>query len=297
MTSGDKQREMALDIPAVTNTNPWHFFILALGLSWLFWIPLALLGGEPMQFPYIILMILGGLGPAAAEIILIFGRGNRLQKRDYWRRVLDARRISLKWLAIILLIFPLINAVATGLSVLTGGPQPTFATASRLLADPLSIIPYVLFLFLFGPLPEELGWSGYALDGLQTRRSALSASLLIGVAWAAWHLPLFFMEGTFQSQQIGFMTPAFWWYILPTLPISVLDTWVYNNANRSTLAAVLLHFMVNFSGEIFGLSSHARFYQALLIVIVTAVIVVLWGPRTLKRDPWSTDQMASPTTA
>jgi len=267
-----------------TDTNPWHFFGLALALSWLFWIPLALLGEDPMTFPYLILMILGGLGPAVAEIILVFGLGNRRLRRDYKHRVLDVRRIGWKWAAVILLIFPVLNGIATLLSVASGGPRPAFETAGRLLANPLSIVPFLLFLFVFGPLPEELGWSGYALDGLQSKRSALGASLIIGLIWAVWHLPLFFMEGTFQSEQIGFATPAFWWYMLPTLPISVLDTWIYNNANRSTLSAVLLHFMVNVSGELFGLSQHARFYQAGLIFIVTAAIVVIWGPRTLTRQ-------------
>lgn len=268
-----------------TDTDPWHFFVLALALSWLAWIPLALLGEDPMTFPYLILMILGGLGPAVAEIILVFGLGNRQLRRDYKHRVLDVRRIGWKWAAVILLIFPVLNGIATLLSVVSGGPEPTFETAERLLANPLSIVPFLLFLFVFGPLPEELGWSGYALDGLQSKRSALGASLIIGLVWAVWHLPLFFMEGTFQSEQIGFATPAFWWYMLPTLPISVLDTWVYNNANRSTLSAVLLHFMVNVSGELFGLSQHARFYQAGLIVVVTAAIVVIWGPKTLTRQP------------
>jgi membrane protease YdiL (CAAX protease family) len=271
-------------VEALTHTNPWCFFALALTLSWLFWIPLAFLGEDPMTFPYIILMILGGLGPAMAEFILIFTWGDRAQKRDYRRRVFDVRQISWRWYAIIFLMFPILNAIATLLSLAAGGPLPTFTTATRLLSNPLSIVPYVLFMFLFGPLPEELGWSGYALDGLQRKRSALTASLVIGVAWAIWHTPLFFMAGTFQSEQIGFLTPAYWWYILPTLPISVLDTWVYNNANRSTLAAVLLHFMVNFSGELFGLTDHARFYQALLIFGVTAAITVIWGPQTLTRQ-------------
>lgn len=268
-----------------TRLKPGYFFVLAIGLSWLFWIPLALLGKAPMEFPFVILMVLGGLGPAMAEVILIFGQGSAAQKRDYWRRIFDVRRISLGWCAVIFLMFPALNALATLLSVLTGGTWPAFETATRLLANPLSIVPYALFLFVFGPLPEELGWSGYALDGLQARWSALTSSLIVGVAWAVWHLPLFFMEGTFQSEQIGFATPSFWWYMLPTLPISILDTWIYNNANRSTLSAALLHFMVNFSGELFELTERARFYQTVLIFLVTAAIVVIWGPRTLTRSP------------
>jgi len=247
-----------------------------------------------MKFPFVILMILGGLGPAMAEIILIFGLGSRHQRRDYWHRVFDVRRISLGWCAVIFLMFPVLNAIATLLSGLTGGPWPAFETATRLLTNPLSIVPYVIFMFLFGPLPEELGWSGYALDSLQSRWSALTSSLIVGVAWAVWHLPLFFMEGTFQSEQIGLATPSFWWYILPTLPISVLDTWIYNNANRSTLSAALLHFMVNLSGELFGLTQHARLYQAGLIFIVTAVITAIWGPRTLTRRQKDTAPPASP---
>ena len=267
----------------LTGTNPWHFFVLALTLSWLFWIPLALIGEDPMQFPYLILMILGGLGPAMAEIVLVFLLGSQEQRRDYRGRLFDVGRIGWRWCVIILLMFPVLNAVATLLSVMAGASRPTFETAARLLANPLSIVPYVLFLFFFGPLPEELGWSGYALDGLQAKRTALASSLIIGAVWAVWHFPLFFMEGTFQNEQIGFGTPAFWWYMLPTLPISVLDTWIYNNANRSTLSAVLLHFMVNFSGELFGLTEQARFYQAGLIFLVTAIITVIWGPRTLTR--------------
>ncbi len=59
--------------------------------------------------------------------------------------------------------------------------------------------------------------------------------------------------------------------------------WIYNNANRSTLSAALLHFMVNVSGELFELTARARFYQALLIVVVTAAITIVWGPKTLTR--------------
>jgi len=263
--------------------NPWAFFALALGLSWLFWVPMALLEGEPMAFPLILLMMLGGLGPAFSEAVLILGGGTRHQKRDYARRVFDVSRISPRWLAVTMLFFPVMNGLATLANGLTGGAWPAFKMASDLLANPLSIIPYLLFMFVFGPLPEELGWSGYALDGLQARRSALATSLIIGAAWAVWHLPLFFVDGTFQHDEIGFATASFWWYMLPTLPISILDTWVYNNANRSTLAAVLLHFMVNVSGEVFELSQRARFFQLAFVVAATTAVVVIWGPETLTR--------------
>jgi hypothetical protein len=114
-----------IEILRARRVNPWRFFVLALALSWLFWIPLALAGGEPMAFPYVILMILGGLGPAMAEIILVFGLGNARQKQDYWQRVFDVRRISPGWLAVVLLTFPVLNALChTVLCPTSGRGQP-----------------------------------------------------------------------------------------------------------------------------------------------------------------------------
>ena len=266
--------------------NPWLFFLIALGISWTFWLPLIFLEGDPMAPPLLVLTILGGLGPAAAEFFLIQFQGSPVQRRDYFQRIFDIRRIKWQWAAGILVFFPLLNAAATGLSVISGGPAPSWETVQELINQPLSIVPYLLVMFLFGPLPEELGWSGYALDGLQKKHTAAASSLIIGAVWAVWHLPLFFVEGTFQHDQIGFATSAFLWFMLPTLPISILDTWVYNNNHRSTLAAVLVHFMVNLSGELFNLSGRARFYQTILLLLFTAYVVMRWGPEQLKeRNP------------
>jgi hypothetical protein len=65
--------------------------------------------------------------------------------------VLDVKRIGWTWAAVILLMFPALNTIATLLSVATGGPQPAVETARRLLTNPLSFIPYLLFLFVFRP--------------------------------------------------------------------------------------------------------------------------------------------------
>jgi len=67
---------------------------------------------------------------------------------------------------VIWLTFPALNILALLLSVLAGSPLPEFETAKNLLFEPWRIIPFVVFILLYGPLPEELGWRGYALDGL-----------------------------------------------------------------------------------------------------------------------------------
>jgi len=267
-----------------TDVNPWRFFTLALGISWFFWGWVILLGWNVWTFPSMLLGGLGLFGPALAEIILILRTGSEELRRDYWQRVFDLRRIGKKWHLVIWLTFPVINAVAILLGVLSGSPLPEFETAKGLLAEPWRIFPFAVFILFFGPVPEELGWRGYALDGLQARYNALVSSLVLGVVWALWHVPLFFMHGTFQHEQLGFNTPNFWSYMCGTVLISVLFTWIYNNTHRSTLSAILFHFMVNFSGELMSLTRQARMYSTVLVSVLAIVIVVYWGPETLVRQ-------------
>jgi membrane protease YdiL (CAAX protease family) len=266
--------------------NPRRFFALALGLSWLCWTPIALFGLEPFSMPGIVLFALGGLGPATAEFVLILREADPAYVRDYWQRVIDVRRIGLSWFAVILLFFPVVNAIALAMVALTGGTLPAFETAREFLGNPLAIVPYAGFILLFGPLPEELGWRGYALDGLQARWDALSASLILGTLWAAWHIPLFFMRGSFQSE-LGLLTIPAALYVGSIVVSSILYTWIYNNTTRSTLSAILFHFSTNFSGELMGLGDRARLYQFALIALAAIVVVLAWGPATLTSDPRS----------
>ncbi len=270
-------------VSPLTRLNPWRFFALAIGLSWLLWLPAVLSGQNAMTFPWMLLLIAGGIGPATAEVVLIARNRDRAQWQDYWQRVLDFRRIGAGWYAVILLTSPVLNGIAILLSFLLAGEQPDFETARRLLSQPWTILPFAIFILLFGPLPEELGWRGYGLDSLQARWNALASSLILGAMWALWHLPLFFMTGTFQHNEVGFGTPGFWTFCLGTIVSSILFTWIYNNANRSTLSAILFHFSINFSGEFLTPTEQARFYQLLLLIITAVAVVIVWGPGTLTR--------------
>jgi len=230
-----------------------------------------------------LLLYLGGLGPMIADIILVHLTYNRIERRDYWRRVIDFRRISGKWYAVILLFFPLLSTAGLLLHILSGGHLPEFELANRFIEQPMSIFQFAIFILLFGPLPEELGWRGYALDRLQEKRSALEASLILGSAWALWHLPLFFMKTTYQYQ-MGLGSLSFYLYSVNMILDSVLYTWIYNNTGRSILSAILFHFMTNFTGELFPLPQQAELYKLALRVIIVAGVIVYWGAGTLKRQ-------------
>jgi membrane protease YdiL (CAAX protease family) len=262
--------------------NPRRFFVLALGISWLTWVPLAVSGLEPFSMPGILLFALGGLGPAAAELVLILRTAEAVHVRDYWERVLDPRRIELRWALLIVCFFPVVNSLSLWVSALLNGTDLELLADPALFADPVGFVVFAGFILLFGPLPEELGWRGYALDGLQARWNALAASVILGVLWAVWHLPLFAMDGSFQHQ-LGWFTPLFWVFSLGLVFQSILYTWIYNNTNRSTLSAILFHFMTNLSGEVMGLDGTARIVQFWLMAGLAVLVTLVWGPGTLRR--------------
>jgi membrane protease YdiL (CAAX protease family) len=259
----------------------WTFFALAYALSWVFWVPAALFGRDFTSTAWGIPYILGGFGPSVAGIIMVARSAAKEEQRDFWRRVVDFGRISAGWYLFIALIFPALFALSVLLTSLLGGPVPDFDTLTQIAANPLMLVGMMVIGIIGGPLSEELGWRGFALERLQKRRSPLAASLILAPFWWAWHLPLFFMTGTTQYAW-GFGTPAFWLFLVGIVPLSVLLTWAYNCNNRSILAAVLLHFTYNFTLSLvypFSVTVNVLQVSLLLTTAIGAVAVDKAPPR------------------
>jgi membrane protease YdiL (CAAX protease family) len=133
---------------------------------------------------------------------------------------------------------------------------------------------------------EELGWRGYALPRLLASRSALSASLILGVLWGAWHLPTFLAPGT---PQYGLPFSA---YVLLTTAYSVLFTWIYLHTRGSVLIATLFHGAINlFQGLFLGGIDGARAWWLLVVAygVAALVAVAITGPKLSFGSPEETD--------
>ncbi|VVB67052.1 CAAX prenyl protease 2 [uncultured archaeon] len=259
-------------------SSVWIYFAVAYGVTWLIEIALALLGIDMKAASGPVLLSLAAAGPAIAAIGLTCLTQDKMGRRDYWQRIIDIRRISAGWYLVIFLIFPALFGLAALLDVLSGGSGATLGKQ----VGQFFAIPFYLIITLFlAPFFEELGWRGYALDRLQLRWNALVSSLILGIAWALWHLPIFFIKGTYQYG-LGVGSFAFWTYMISIVPLTLFFTWIFNNNNRSTLSAILLHIMANNTGEMFSLTERAYAYFVVLEFVAAIAITVIWGARTMR---------------
>jgi membrane protease YdiL (CAAX protease family) len=260
----------------VMRTSALTYFAFALGWSALFWAASVHwgVGGDPVSSP---LFLVGGAGPCIAAVVLTQWREAPATRRDFWARAFDPRRIHGPWWAAALLLHPGIVALAFTADLGFGGSLPSLQPQM----DSLSALSSLLFfVFWFGPFPEELGWRGFALDRMQSGMTALNASLVLGAVWALWHVPLFFVPGSFQAA-LGPGSLRSWIFLSSMVPLSVLMTWVYNNTARSTLSAVLIHYSGNLCGALVTKTDRVAALELLLLVLAAAWVVAGYGARRL----------------
>jgi membrane protease YdiL (CAAX protease family) len=193
-------------------------------------------------------------------------------------------RVGLWWWAFALLYGIFLSVGALYLFDLFGGPPVDWSGLPPL----YTVVPLFIILTVFAGIGEEYGWRGFLLPRLQTRYNALVSSLIVGVAWAIWHIPMFFIEGTsqYELRQLGGLLPAVLGYSLLVIVNSVQFAWVFNNTRGSVLLVAVLHGASNaWSGYLDPFRGY--FGGALAVVAVSAlvgiIIVLIAGPTNFSR--------------
>ena len=257
--------------------SPWSFVIAVFAWTWTFWL-IAILNGIGTQTPEGMgLALCGLLGPMLGGIVFSQMTGDRPARRDYWIRLVDIRRIPAHWYLVILMLTPVLMIVAAAIDLGFGGDVAAYAERFESFAAAPSLIPITLLMvLLIGPLPEEFGWHGYLLDRLQERHGAVMSGVLLGVIWGLWHLPLFFLQGTYQYEQ-GAFTIWFWTFMIAIIPLEVVMAWIYNCTNRSTFGIILFHFVVVVTCNFLNATPGANIVSTLLWIGTALVVTLFWA--------------------
>jgi hypothetical protein len=241
-----------------TMRSVWIFFLLVFLLS----LPVYVLR---LTAPYSLLMV---FNPFIAASILTCREAGWDGVRLLWERSFDYTRIRRKiWYMPLLLLIPAVTILQYGLMRLMGVSIPG-------LQFPLLMMPVYFLVFFVLAIGEEVGWSGYALDPLQDRCGALPAGIILGTAWALWHLVPYALANA-----------PLWvaGQCIATVLIRILMVWLYNNTGGSVFGMILFHAMINMgSVPDYGFRYDPILVSAVLAVVV-AVVVFLWGPGTLAR--------------
>ncbi|GAA1750865.1 CPBP family intramembrane glutamic endopeptidase [Kocuria aegyptia] len=244
--------------------RPWWFLAITFGWTWAFWWSAAWSGGswsDPLTF---VLFALGGIGPLLSAALLLRVAGRREDELDFWRRLLDVRLLHARGWVLVVVVALLPSVLGR---VVTGGGGPWLAPGAAL----------VLVTAVTAGVLEEPGWRGYALDGLSGRHGAVSAAGIVGAAWALWHLPLFFLPGSYQHG-LGRGPTGFWLFLLTLLGLSFVYAAVYFVTGRSILAVVVLHAAANAAGELVS-APGARTAETVVALAMAAVAVLLLAHR------------------
>jgi membrane protease YdiL (CAAX protease family) len=262
------------------------FFVLTYVLTWAIECPLVFLTDSVTATQGLVLVILASNVPSVVAIVLtaiVFGRG---PLRKLLGRLLIWRTNPLWYLVVILGPVVLTGGVVL-LNALMGGP------ALSLGMPLLGVLSMLAFSIVPGSaLGEEIGWRGYALPRLQSRMSALGASLIIGPIWALWHLPLW-LTGT-----PGRTPTLYAAFVISVIALSVILTWVYNSTGGSLLMVVLLHATYNLPitlsiDELGGRATMPVLLYFGLTVVAAIVVVIVAGPAHLSHKHRKEEEQAA----
>lgn len=209
----------------------------------------------------------GALGPILAALIVTATTGGKAGIRTFVGRITRWRVSPVWWLAALspLLLF----AISAGILRVAGNPWPDFGMVGRDRAITLSWLAGIFYGF-----GEEPGWRGFALPRLQRTHTALSATAILTLFWAAWHTPFFFYRFDIGvGALIGFLTSLF--------AGAIWLTCLYNGSGGSALLAVIFHASLNAVYQPLIASSGIITTISILIMVGAVLIVVVWHTATL----------------
>ena len=240
------------------------FFVLAYVFSWSYWLALALAGGHGSHFP-------GLLGPLLAAFTVTFVNQGRAGAVDLASRMFRWR-VRLRWYAAALVPAVAGSAAVVFLAV-ADNRWPTLHDLSTMPGLPAAgfgaLLAMVLVINGYG---EEVGWRGFAWARLRERHSMAEAAALLGIVWAGWHLPVFWLDTGMRNLE-WFVIPG---WIIGLMAGAVVLGWLYEQAGSSLLMVAIFHTLLNVASATLATEG--------LPAAVTTMAVIIWAIVILRRE-------------
>ncbi len=248
--------------------RPVLFFALAYLFTWIFWIP-SIFAPDNLGAA---LMFIGLLAPAVVSTVFILVSKSDLLKKDLKIKLIGLYKV--KWLNVLLAILQFAGIVVCSilLSLLFGQSMDQFSFTEDFSFTGVGVAGALLTVTA-ASIIEEVGWKGYCEDSIGAYMNWFWESMIFGALWSLWHLPLIFIQGTYQA---GLMVNPLYVvnFFISGIPLGFIITWVYLASDRSILACMIYHLFVNFMQEKIAMTPETKCVETMVVTVVAAVIVM-----------------------
>jgi membrane protease YdiL (CAAX protease family) len=254
---------------------PFRFFVITFLWSWLCFgiiIVCNRLGIISSQWSIIgfSMTVIGAFGPAVGAFVSLYSMEGKGSIKRYLKSFLSLNFGLRTWLAIFL-ILGITSFIAWIIPELFGAERlPPFST------NILFLFPALLFLIFFGGGQEELGWRGYIMPYLEKRFGLLVGSIILGIVWAVWHLPMWLVP---DSGQINY---PFLGFLIQTIAYSFIYSWIIEASGKRLLSGLIVHGTGNAFSSILpkiipgnGWAQPRYWIYCSLLLIIGIIIVVI----------------------
>ncbi|MBE1531960.1 CPBP family intramembrane glutamic endopeptidase [Actinomadura algeriensis] len=250
--------------PAGYRNDLTLFTAIAFGMSWAAWAVAIALGeaGAATAFH-----ALGAFGPLVGALVIRIRRRRRGEAAP--ARTVRFRKAALAWTPVLLVVGSATVLAGAFLAHQGGGPALGLDAGKDMIeANPGGPVSFFATMLLVGPLSEEPGWRGTAYPRLRATMNRYTVGLVLGVVWAVWHLPLFFIDGTVQNE-LGLATPSGALLTASAVPMAMLVCHAYERAG--VLAAIATHFAVNTTMVMLGVEEPVTLAMIMGVQAIVAV--------------------------
>jgi membrane protease YdiL (CAAX protease family) len=198
--------------------------------------------------------------------------GSDLLKQDFKNKIVGFYKV--KWLNVVwaIIVFAIVIVCSILLSLAFGQPLDQFSFTESFSFTGVGITGAFITITI-ASIIEEVGWKGYCEDSIGNYMNWFWESMIFGVLWSLWHLPLIFISGTYQA---GLMVNPLYVinFFVSGIPMGFVITWVYLESDRSILACMIFHFFVNFMQEKIALTPETKCLETIVITVVAVIIVL-----------------------
>ena len=248
--------------------RPVLFFAMAYFFTWIFWIPAIFVKGNMGA----LLMLVGLFAPAVVSTVFVLASGSVLLKKDLKIKLIGLYKV--KWLNVFLaiLVFAGIVAASILLSLLFGQSINQFSFTEDFSFTGVGIAGAFASVTI-AAIIEEVGWKGYCEDSIGQYMNWFWESMIFGLLWGLWHLPLIFIEGTYQATLM--VNPLFVInFFVSAIPMGFILTWVYLVSDRSIMACMIYHLVINFLQEKIAMTPETKCVETIVVTVVATIIVI-----------------------